>query len=54
MNTDAFNRRDVMRLLTLTMTGIILLPNLTMADPLIKLKPVFILIGEGKKGKMGN
>jgi mannose-6-phosphate isomerase-like protein (cupin superfamily) len=54
MNSDSLNRRDVMRLLALTMAGTILLPNVTLADPKIKRKPVFIPVGEGKKGKMGD
>ena len=54
MNSDSFNRRDVMRLLALTMAGNILLPGVTIADPKVKRKPVFIPVGQGKTGKMGD
>jgi uncharacterized cupin superfamily protein len=54
MNPNSLNRREVMRLLAVTMTGAILLPDTTVANPKAKRKPVFIPVGEGKKGKMGD
>ena len=54
MNSSPLNRRDVMRLLAVTMTSTILLPNVILANPKVATKPVFIPPGAGKKGKMGD
>lgn len=55
MNTETLNRRDVMRFLAVTMAGTVLLPSVTLAsDTKVKRKSVFIPVGVGKKGKMGD
>lgn len=47
------NRRDLMRLLVLTVGGTAFLPGLSFAEATDHVRTVFIPTGEGKKGKMG-
>ena len=53
MNKSNLNRRELMRLLSLTMAGAALLPASSFAGATDKGRTVFIPPGEGKKGKMG-
>ncbi len=54
MTSNHLNRRDVMRLLAITMVGTVFLSNSTKANPKLEHKPVFIPPGVGKKGKLGD
>ena len=54
MISNHLNRREVMRLLTVTMAGSLLLPDLAEARLKIMHKPIFIPKGVGMKAKMGD
>lgn len=54
ISMNHLNRRKVLQLLALTMTGVVLSPELSRADPAGDSKPVFIPPGAGKKAKMGD